>query len=82
MYYRFPMSVLKSKNTKHEKISSTFLAFVSLSLEEMGMPPGERERDTTTVLSEEFRDAKSQFVEFCLERELPLFPPRQAGAVP
>jgi len=40
------MSVLKSKNTKHKKISSTFLEFVSPSLEEMGMPPGERERDT------------------------------------
>jgi hypothetical protein len=40
------MSVLKSKNTKHKKISTTFLAFVSPSLEEMGMPPGERERDT------------------------------------
>jgi len=39
------MSVLKSKNTKHKKISATFLAFVSPSLEEMGMPPGERERD-------------------------------------
>ena len=35
------MSVLKSKNTKHKKISSTFLAFVSPSLEGMGMPPGE-----------------------------------------
>jgi hypothetical protein len=46
LYYRLPMSVLKSKNTKHKKISSTFLEFVSPSLEEMGMPPGERERDT------------------------------------
>jgi hypothetical protein len=39
------MSVLKSKNTKHTKISATFRAFVSPSLKEMGMPPGERERD-------------------------------------
>ena len=39
------MSVLKSNNPQQTKISATFLEFVSLSVEEMGQPPGERERD-------------------------------------
>jgi hypothetical protein len=44
------MSVLKSKNPHETKISATFLAFVSPSLEVMGMPPGERERDALLKL--------------------------------
>jgi hypothetical protein len=44
------MSVLKSKNPQQTKISATFLEFVSLSLEDMGKPPGEPERDALLKL--------------------------------
>jgi hypothetical protein len=40
------MSLPKRKKTEHKKISETFLEFMAPSLEQMGMPPGERERDS------------------------------------
>ena len=41
-----PMSLLKRKNTKQKKISATFLAFVTPTLNPMGLSPEDPESET------------------------------------